>query len=168
MKRQLLMMLGIAFLPALAMAAPDFSGSWVRDNAKSDAVPNSMYWLTRGVDAGGVRGPTGAEILITIQQDASSLRVTDPQKALREVTLDGKTYTRATDTGMAKAAITASLQGDALVIATTQPYGGMPGNSTLQIKEVWSLSPDGKVLTITTTRDVPAAQQTFKEFYNRK
>lgn len=168
MKRHILMLLAAAFLPVLAMAAPDFSGSWVRDNAKSDTVPNSMYWLTRGVDAGGARGPGTAEILLTVKQDVRSLQAILGQGALREYTLDGKSYTKATDTGMAKAAITATLQGDTLVIATTQPYGGMPGNSTLQIKEVWSLSPDGKVLTITTSRDVPAAKQAFKELYNRK
>ena len=40
MKKQLLM-LGIIFLPTLAMAAaPDFNGSWARDAANSDPVPN--------------------------------------------------------------------------------------------------------------------------------
>ena len=72
------------------------------------------------------------------------------------------------DTGIQKATVTASLQGDTLVIGTTQPYGGMPGNATLEVKEVWSLSPDGKILTITTTRTVPAVQKTFKQVYNRK
>ncbi len=168
MKRHILMLLATALLPVLAMAAPDFSGLWVRDNAKSDTVPNSMYWLTRGVDAGGARGPGAAEILLTVKQDAKSLQATLGPGALREYMLDGKVQTKSTDTGIEKAAITASLQGDTLVIATTQPYGGMPGNSTLQVKEVWSLSPDGKVLTITTTRDVPATKQTFKEIYTRK
>lgn len=168
MKRHILMLLATAFLPVLALAAPDFSGSWVRDNAKSDTVPNSMYWLTRGVDAGGARGPGTAEILLTVKQDARSLQAVLGQGALRQYTLDGKVQTSSTDTGLEKAAITASMQGDTLVIATTQPYGGMPGNSTLQIKEVWSLSPDGKVLTITTTRDVPATKQTFKEIYTKK
>mgnify|MGYP003390804856 CR=1 FL=1 len=102
-----------------------------------------------------------------VRQAAGRLQVADPQKALREVALDGKTYTRPTDTGLAKTSVTASWQGETLVIATTQPYGGMPGNSTLQIRETWSLSPDGKVLTIHTTRELPAAKQTFNEIYNR-
>jgi hypothetical protein len=167
MKKIFLMIMGMTCLPVLALAAPDFSGSWARDNAKSDAVPNAMYWLTRGVDAGGVRGPNSEPVVITIRQDAGKLQVSDPQKVLREVALDGKSHTKTTDTGLAKATVTASWQGETLVIATIQPYGGMPGNSTLQIRETWSLSPDGKVLTINTTRELPATRQTFNEIYNR-
>ena len=69
---------------------------------------------------------------------------------------------------MEKAAVTAILQGDTLVIGTTRPYGGMPGNVTLQVKEVWSLSPDGKALTVTTTHTSPAAEKTFRQIFNRK
>ena len=105
---------------------------------------------------------------MTVQQDSDSLQVTDPQHAIRKYKLDGKTYTSAMEIGMEKAAVTASLQGDMLVIGTTQPYGGMPGNVTLQVKEVWSLSPDGKTLTITTTRTAPAVEKTFKQVYTRK
>jgi hypothetical protein len=43
----------------------------------------------------------------------------------------------------------------------------MPGNVTLKVKEAWSLSPDGKTLTITTTRDIPARHQEYKEVYTR-
>ena len=90
--------------------------------------------------------------VMTVQQEGTTLVVTSPQGAVSKYTVDGKPYTRPTETGIEKAVVTASWQGDTLVIGTTQPYGGMPGNVTLQIKEVWSLSPDGKVLTITTTR----------------
>jgi hypothetical protein len=44
----------------------------------------------------------------------------------------------------------------------------MPGNVTLQVKEVWSLSPDGEILTITTTHTSPAAEKNFKQVFNRK
>jgi hypothetical protein len=166
MNRQFLLALGMSVLPVLAFAAPDFSGTWVLDRSKSDAAPNAMYWLTRGVDPGGGRG--NAETLMTVRQDATSLQVAASQSVVRVYTLDGKPHTRATDTGVEKAAVTAMLQADTIVIATTQPYGGMPGNATLKIKEVWSLSPDGKALTVTTARDVPAAQQNFKQVYQRK
>ena len=42
------------------------------------------------------------------------------------------------------------------------------GNATLRITETWSLSPDGKVLTVKTERDLPAQQQTFNEIYSRR
>ena len=105
---------------------------------------------------------------MNVQQDASSLQVAGPQGATRKYTLDGKPYTSATETGVEKATVTANLQGDTLVIATTRPYGGMPGNVTLQVKEVWALSPDGKILTITTTHTSPAAEKNYKQVFNRK
>lgn len=105
---------------------------------------------------------------MTVQQDAKTLQVTDPQGAIHKYTLDGKPSTIGLETEMGKAAVSASLQGDTLVIATTRPYGGMPGNITLQIKEVWSLSPDGKTLTITTTHTTPAIEKIYKQVYNRK
>ena len=97
----------------------------------------------------------------------NSLEVTDPQGTIRKYALDGKPVTRATETGMQKAVVTANVQGETLVIGTTQPFGGMPGNATLEVKEVWSVSPDGKTLTVTTTRTLPAQQKTFKQVYNR-
>jgi len=176
-KTHILTMLAAALLglPALALAAQNFSGSWVRDDAKSDQVPNPMYWLTRepnsgGAGGGGRGGGRGApaQVVITVQQDANSLTVTNPQGAAQKYMLDGKPFSKPTDTGMAKAVITASSQGDTVVISTTQPWGGMPGNAPLEIKEVWSLSPDGKVLTVTTHRNTPAAQNSYKTIYNKK
>jgi hypothetical protein len=82
--------------------------------------------------------------------------------------LDGKPHTMPTATGIQKATVTAKGEGDTLVISTAQPYGGMPGNVTLDIKEVWALSPDGKTLTITTTRNSAATKTVTKQIYNKK
>jgi hypothetical protein len=172
MKKQILT-LGLALLtvvavPVVAMAAPDFNGSWVRDNARSDRDIYPLYWLTRGVDPGGGGGQGNGEYVISIHQDAKGIQVTDPQRALRIVAVDGQAHSVPTDTGVAKATVTASWKSETLEIATVQPYGGMPGNATLTVNEVWSLSPDGKTLTVATTRDVPATKQTMKQVYNRK
>jgi hypothetical protein len=58
MRKQILTMVAVALvgLPVLAMAAQNFSGSWVRNNAKIDQVPNQMYWLTREPNSGGAGG----------------------------------------------------------------------------------------------------------------
>lgn len=161
------LMLAIALLPAVAMAAPDFNGNWTLNRTGSDPVPNQMYWLTRNGPTTGGGGRGNAEVIITVHQDAKGMKVADSQTAMRDYTLDGKPHSRATDTGVEKAVVTANLAGDNLVIETEQPFGGMPGNATLKIKEVWSLSPDGKTLTITTTRDLPARQQTYKQVFTR-
>jgi len=177
MKKPIVIMVVMALfgLPMLAIAAQNFSGSWVRDASKSDQVPNEQYWLTRepnsgGAGGGGRGGNRGgaAEVVITVQQDANSLTVTSPQGSVQKYTLDGKPLSKAMDTGVAKAVITASIQGDTVVISTTQPWGGMPGNANLEIKEVWSLSPDGNVLTVTTNRKTPALQSSYKTIYNKK
>jgi hypothetical protein len=160
-------MLIAVLLPATSFAQPDFSGTWVRDAAKSDVVPNTMYWLTRGVDAGGGRGRT-TQTVIEVQQSAGRMQVTDPARPLRTLMLDGKPHAVPTDTGIQMATVIAALHAETLTVATTQPFGGMPGNSTLRITETWSLSPDGKVLTVRTERDLPALRQTFNEIYTRK
>ena len=176
MKKHIAWLCGIAFLglPAASFAAANFSGSWVRDASKSDPVPMTMYWLTRPNEAGigggrgGPGGGRGPQVPTVIQQDANSLEMTSPQGEVRKIVTDGKPHTERTATGVQKATITASMQGDTLTVGTTQPWGGMPGNISLDIKEVWSLSPDGKTLTITTTRTDAAVVKTYKEVYNKK
>jgi hypothetical protein len=188
MKKQLLM-LGMILLPTLALAAtPDFSGTWARDSANSDPVPDLSYWMTRmappaprppaGTPAGGGAAAGGRAggglrpapvVLLTVKQDAKTLHVVDPQSLIHEYTLDsdGSPHAKPMDTGIQKAEVTAKLQADSLVIESAEPFGGMPGNVTLKVKEVWSLSPDGKTLTITTTRDIPARHQEYKQVYTR-
>ena len=177
MKKPIVIMVVMALfgLPMLAIAAQNFSGSWVRDAAKSDQVPNEQYWLTRepnsgGAGGGGRGGNRGgaAEVVITVQQDANGLTVTSPTGVVQKYTLDGKPFNKTMDTGIAKAVVTAGIQGDTVVISTTQPWGGMPGNASLEIKEVWSLSQDGKVLTVTTNRNTPAVQNSYKTVYNKQ
>jgi hypothetical protein len=151
----------------MTFAEPDFSGTWVRDGAKSDVVPNTMYWLTRGVEAGGGRG-RNTQTVIEVQQTAGRMQVADPARPPRTLMLDGKPHAVPTDTGMQMATVVATAQGETLTVSTTQPFGGMPGNVTLRITETWSLSPDGKVLTVRTERDLPALRQSFSEVYNRR
>ena len=163
--KKMLLMLGLVMLPTMAMAAPDFSGTWIRNNANSDPDAYPLYWITRpGPTMGGGRN---AQFLMSVHESGDSLQVGDSEHPMRNYTLDGKPHTRATDTMLQKAVVTADAQGNDVVIETTQPFGGMPGNATLKEKEVWSLSPDGKTLTITLTRDLPARQQTMKEVFSR-
>jgi hypothetical protein len=177
MKKHILTALGLAYLglPVLAIAAPNFSGSWVKDNSKSDPVPSALMLMNApqgrgGGGPGGRGGPGrgGGPMPMVVAQDATSLQVTDPQGGMRRYTLDGKPHNTTMDTGVQKAAVTASWQGDMLVIEATEPYGGMPGNVTAHIKDVWGLSPDGSILTITTTRSMPATEKTYKEVYSKK
>ena len=128
MTTRLLMVVAL-LVPAMAFAEPDFSGAWVRDAAKSDVVPNTMYWLTRGVEAGGGRG-RNSQTVIEVQQSAGRMQVTEPTRPLRTLILDGKPHAVPTDTGIQMATVVATVQGETLTVSTTQPFGGMPGNAT--------------------------------------
>lgn len=153
-----------AMLPAVASAA-DLSGAWVRD-AKSDPMPDTMYWVVRAPPA--APGNPNQEFVLTVKQDAAALVVTNPQRRMRNIALDGRPRVVPTDTGIQTATVTAVNQPDALVVTTTQPFGGMPGNAKLTIRETWSVSPDGKVLTVRTVRQLPARTTTDTQVYNRR
>jgi hypothetical protein len=155
----------VAFVPGAAFAA-DFSGSWVRD-AKSSTVPGyPTYWLTRA-QPGGFGGGNN-QFVIEVQQTANSVKVSDTVHPARNYMLDGKPHGWKLDTMLAQATTTASSEGETLKVVTNQPYGSMPGNVTATETQTWSLSPDGKVLTIAMVRASPATSQSFKEVYNRK
>ena len=164
MKKHIMIALGMALLPGLAFAA-DFSGAWVRDAAKSDPASYPVYWITRDPPA---PGGGGNEVVVQIQQSGDSVRITDPARRLRVYPLDGRPRTVPTETNLQQASVTAAMQGDALVVASTEPYSGLPGSIATNIRETWSLSPDGRVLTVTTVRTTPAAAQTSRQVYNKR
>jgi hypothetical protein len=166
MKKKIMMVaMAAAMLPAFAMAA-DVGGVWVRD-AKSDPFPDYMYWLTRGVTSGG-GGGGNQEFVLTVKKEGGNLIVTNPNRKLRSVALDGQPKTVKTDTGIQNATVTAVDSPAELVITTKQPFGGMPGNAELTVKETWTVSPDGKVLTVTSTRQLPARTAVDKQIFNRR
>jgi hypothetical protein len=155
----------LAFVPGAAFAA-DFSGSWVRDTAKSTVPGYPTYWLTRSQPGGF--GGGNQQFVIAVQQTGNAVKVSDTVHPARSYMLDGKPHGWKMDTMLAQATTTASVQGDTLTVATSEPYGGMPGNVTTTETQTWSLSPDGKVLTIAMVRASPATSQSFKEVFNRK
>jgi hypothetical protein len=156
----------IAFVPGAAFAA-DFSGSWVRDTKGSTIPGYPTYWLTRA-PAGGFGGGGNNQFVLELKQTGNAIQASDNTHPVRTYALDGKPHSWKLDTMVAQATTTASMSGDTVTVTTTQPYGSMPGNVTATETQTWSLSPDGKVLTIAMVRKSPATTQTFKEVYNRK
>ena len=67
---------------------------------------------------GGQRAP---EVVLNVHQEAKDLQVAESEGMVRKYTLDGTPHTRPTDTGIQKAVDTAAVQGDNLVIETSQP-----------------------------------------------
>lgn len=155
----------MVLVPGAALAAPDFSGSWVRDTAASTVPVYPTSWIVRGVPSGF--GNNNAYV-VEVRQSPGSVQVTDPTHPQRTYMLDGQTHTMTTDTMKAQASVTAKMEGDALSVSTVQPFSGLPGSVPLRAQETWSLSPDGKVLTILTVRNSPALRQTYVEVFNRR
>lgn len=163
--RKLTMALIAALIPAAAMAA-DFNGTWVRDPVRSKPAPYPDYWLTRVTPGGG--GQQNQIFVMRVTQSATDLQVSDPLHNLRNLALDGKPRDSRTDTGMATLTTTATMAPEAMTVTSVQPYGGMPGNVPLTATERWVLSADGKELTITTERVLPATKQSFVEVFVRQ
>lgn len=159
-------LLAAALATSAAAFAADFNGSWVRDGARSKAAPYPNYWLTRAPAAGGFN--PNAPFVVRVQQSATGVIVTHPLFPQRSYVLDGKAHSSRADSGLVQVSTTAAMAGDTLKVTTVQPFGGMPGNVTMTATETWSLSPDGKELTITTVREVPATTQSFTEVFKKQ
>ncbi len=163
--RKLTMALIAALIPASAMAA-DFSGTWVRDAARSKPVPYPNYWLTRVTPGQG--GGQNQIYVMRVQQGAAGVQVSDPVHNLRTLVPDGKPRTARTDTMMATMTVTAAMAGETLTVTTVQPYGGMPGNVPVTATERWSLSADGSELTIATVSELPAGKLDNIEVFKKQ
>jgi hypothetical protein len=169
MKRLLITALaaGVSFSTfAMPAAAADFSGTWVRDQAQSSAAGYPVYWMTRATQQMG--GGNNAPYLMEVRQDSAAVQASDPVHPARKYVLDGKPHQVRTDSMLAQASVTAALVGDTLSVVTAQPYGGMPGNVATREVQTWSMSADGKVLTVLLQRESPAARQSYKEVFTKR
>lgn len=159
MKRHLglgLLVFGIALL-AIAVAAPNFSGMWVRDKAKSDPM--------RMGGPGGGGQPPDFEVTLTIKQSDNEFEVATQRgerNSEAKYTLDGKENKNAM--GRGEAVSKSKWNGDTLVIEGVRQFG----EREMQFKEVYALSADGKVLTVTSTMNSPQGERTSKQVYNKK
>jgi hypothetical protein len=142
----------------LAVAAPDFSGTWNFDKDKSDPM--------RGGPGGGAP-PGDLSITLVITQTGNDLQITrkmsmggQERSSEQKFTLDGKETTNPAPMGRGELVAKATLQGEVLVIEGTQKTqrGDMP------VKMEYALSEGGKVLTITSTQ----RERTSKQVYNKQ
>lgn len=168
MKNTLLAMLGLAVLPLAACAQPDFGGTWVANQEESEPAVDTDYWFGR-LDPQVPGQPD-----IRVEQDGDTITVYEQARVLTRydypavyVANGQQQSVTDTGTGLAQEKITTSWDGDELVIETEKPWGSMPGNITLQAREVWRLSEDGNKLYITTTQNTPAKVVSYTRVYNR-
>ena len=164
-------------LPALATAAQtDFSGTWLLDKSRSD-----IQQLGRG-RAGGAGNARRADVnlsradqkLIVTQTDAEMtverlVLMGAQERGLRQIfRLDG-TQTTNQAAGRGEIKSKAMWKGNLLVIDGTQTMNNQRVQTEVGLKEEWSLSDDGKVLTIKTTRSTARGRaRTTTQVYTRQ
>ena len=134
-----------AILAASAGAAPNLSGEWKLNLQKSNygAIPAALE-VTRKVKLSGINLSMSTDQK-TAQRDSTSEL---------NYTTDGKVCINKVTNGDSKG--TARWDGAALVIESSQQNGPQE----LKSREVWTLSPDGKTLTIQSNTVPTKAHQT--------
>jgi hypothetical protein len=159
---------------ATALAGLDLSGKWTLDKSKSDPIRMGRG----GPGGGGAPGgpPPDVDITLAIQQTATDLVITrtmsfgggEPRQTEMKLTLDGKQSTVSGMMGREMKA-TAKLEGEKLVVDTKGSFQTPQGDTReISTHDEYSLSSDGKVLTITTTRPTPQGDRTSKQVFNKQ
>jgi hypothetical protein len=153
MKRTFFVALLLALVAASARAQgakPDFSGTWQLDIAKSELGPM----------------PPPDSIVSVIDHQDPKLVVKTTQKSSmgeftneRNITTDGKPATNKLKSAMGEQDVTSTTMWSGAQLVTSYKMD-MQGTA-LEFRDVWDLSADGKVMTI--SRDVKTEQGPFSQ-----
>lgn len=145
-----------ALQTAVGQAKPNFSGTWKINTEKSDPMGGGGGG---GGGAGGAMGGMMAPLTIT-QTDTELVTEQSMGDQVRKATyyLDGR---ESTNPGMrgGEAKSKAHWEGNSLVIETT----AMMGENQVTSKSVRTLSEDGKVMTVVTTRPNQSGEMTTRK-----
>ena len=157
MKHLSLLTLALVVVCAVGLSAQgtNFSGSWALDEAKSQ--------MPQMGNRGGGRGAGGP---MTIKQTATELTIERAGMGGQTMTtvykLDGSETVTTTGRGEQKS--TCKWDGGKLVVKTVADFQG----NTMETTAVYSLSADGKVLTVETTRMTPNGEMKSTMVYNKQ
>ncbi len=148
----------ITFVAAMVMAAsafgaPSLTGEWKLNLQKSQYGPlPAPIEVTRKVKLEGIN-LSMTTVQKTTQRDSTSEL---------KYTTDGKESINKVTNGDAKGK--AHWEGDALIIESSQ----MNGPQELKSREVWTVSSDGKTLTIQTHLTLPQGGVDVKQVFDRQ
>lgn len=146
---------------AAAAAKTNFGGTWVMDAAKSE----------------GVR--PGTEVTMTVKQDGDKLEVERKIKDQRGDNTSNDTYTADGKEGeftmqmmgnstKGKRTTKWLADGAALEIKETASFDRQGTTVNVETLSKWSLSADGKTLTVEQTRTSPQGEQKSKRVFNKQ
>ena len=161
----------LALVVTSAQAQPQFTGTWVLDRAQSQ-LPQ------RGGHGKGAADPQAQPpaVKLIVDQQGNMLKATrsvargSHERAMSETyVVDGSERTEQTPHG-GSSVTKATLGGDRLVVNKTHTRPakeqGQPAQ-TFSRESVWTLSPDGRTLTIDTTMHTPRGDRAMKTVYNK-
>ena len=147
-----------------AQAEPQFAGTWVLDPAQSQLPAHAHKYS----DAQAER----PDIKLVVEQQGNVLKTTrtvargSRERSLTETFVaDGTDQTQAARHGTV--VTRAVFDGDRLVVIGSYAMKGEHGDKTMSRQSVWSLSPNGTVLTIETTLQTPRGAHNIKTVYTR-
>ena len=147
---------------AAAVAQANFAGTWVLDAKRSQGVPE------------------GVEMTMTVKQDGNRLQietnVTTPQgqQTIPDLyVLDGKETDYKPPVigeGTGKGKRTAKWNADKSGLESTESatITGPEGEAAISAKRTWTLSPDGKTLTVDVAMTTPNGEQVSKRVFVKK
>lgn len=152
----------LAAMAVSAAAKPNFSGTWTLDAGKSEGVrPGASETMTVKQDGDKLTverkstGPQGGENTSTDTYSADNKEGDFTMNMMRNEVKGKRTSKWSADGKSLEVHDKASLD---------TPNGAMTIDST----STWTLSDDGKTLTIAGTRTTPRGTQNFKRVYNKQ
>ena len=150
-----------------APAEPQFSGAWVLDRTQSQFPSHEGRG---GADHSQVPPP---EVKLKVEQQGTAVKVTRTMTmGTRERSLtdtyvaDGSDQTHRGYRG-GNVVTRAAFEGDRMVVTVTQTKKSEQGEKTMAQQSIWSVSPDGRTLTIDTTVQSPRGDRAMKTVYVR-
>ncbi|HEX9869571.1 MAG TPA: hypothetical protein VGC99_13440 [Candidatus Tectomicrobia bacterium] len=162
-----LSLISLAVVLVSAEGKVNFSGTWILDKSKSDV----SQFIGVGEDTDKAQN---ASMTMVVEQQGASLRVTrilktqgDERKELHTYKIDGN---ETTNTGFRGETVVARAfwEGDKLVVVSTRTKRVLMKDISGESRGVWSLSPDGKTLTIAAQVNSPRGEQRVRAVYDKQ
>ena len=156
---------------AVAQAQPQFSGTWTLDRSQSQFPAHEGRHGQKSPDAGPADQPP--VVKLTVDQNGSNFKVTrsmargDKERSFSQsFVADGTERTEQGRRG-GTTVTKATLGGDRLVTTSTTTVPGKDGGDarTFSRESTWTVSPDGRTLTVNTVMHTPRGDRTMKTVY---
>jgi hypothetical protein len=154
-----------------AQAQPQFTGTWVLDHSQSQLPERGHH----GKEGANAPGPP-PEVRLIVEQQGNTLKATRSivrgthERSMSETySLDGTDRTEQTPRG-GSAVTRATLGGDRLVVNKTFTHPAKQSGEqprTFSRESVWTLSQDGRTLTIDTTMHTPRGDRAMKTVFTK-